>query len=144
MPPDASDDQVFAYAVKANAIMISCNRNDFLELASTLAHPGLIILIRRRSALSVVTERFVEDGFLSDCAVDQDGTLGKFKRKNIRSHRTDKDLLRWLWHRPEESLAANHHDFIRVGIGRRGTHDMLKLLSGPANVTSRWPCVQPG
>jgi predicted nuclease of predicted toxin-antitoxin system len=60
MPPDSSDDQVFAYAVKASAIMISCNRNDFLELASTLAHPGLIILIRRRSALS-------EAGHLLEC-----------------------------------------------------------------------------
>lgn len=45
-------DEVFAYAVKVNAIMVSCNRNDFLELASALEHPGLIILIRRRSALS--------------------------------------------------------------------------------------------
>jgi len=52
MSPDSSDDVVFAYAVKANAIMVSCNRNDFLELASALEHSGLIILIRRRSALS--------------------------------------------------------------------------------------------
>jgi predicted nuclease of predicted toxin-antitoxin system len=52
MAPDSSDDEVFAYAVKVNAIMVSCNRNDFLELASALGHPGLIILIRRRSALS--------------------------------------------------------------------------------------------
>ena len=97
-----------------------------------------------RYAMGLVTERFVEDGFLSDRAVDQDGALGKFKRKNIRFHRTDKDLLPWLWHLPEESLAANHHDFIRVGIGRRGAHDMLKLLSGHADMTSRWPCVRPG
>jgi len=52
MSPDSSDDEVFAYAMKANAIMVSCNRNDFLELASALEHSGLIILIRRRSALS--------------------------------------------------------------------------------------------
>jgi len=52
MAPDSSDEKVFAYSVKANAIMVSCNRNDFLEVASTLAHPGLIILIRSRSALS--------------------------------------------------------------------------------------------
>jgi len=52
MAPDSSDEEVFAYAIKANAIMVSCNRNDFLQLASAFAHPGLIILIRRRSALS--------------------------------------------------------------------------------------------
>ncbi len=28
--------------------MITCNRNDYLELAGSSAHAGLIILIRRR------------------------------------------------------------------------------------------------
>ena len=52
MAPDSGDEEVFAYAVKANSIMVSCNRNDFLALAAAQQHPGLIILIRRRSALS--------------------------------------------------------------------------------------------
>ena len=52
MSPEAGDEEVFAYAADKKAIMLTCNRNDFLELASALEHPGLIILIRRRSALS--------------------------------------------------------------------------------------------
>ena len=31
---------------------MTCNRNDFLALAATRKHSGLIVLIRRRSALS--------------------------------------------------------------------------------------------
>ncbi len=52
MPPESADDKVFAHAVAQNAIMVTCNRNDFLTLASRGPHPGLIILIRRRSALA--------------------------------------------------------------------------------------------
>ena len=52
MSPESSDEDVFAYAVKRKAITPTCNRNDFLELARSVAHPGLIVLIRRRSALS--------------------------------------------------------------------------------------------
>ncbi len=91
--------------------------------------------------MGVVTERFVEDGFLPDRAVDQDGALGKFQRKDISFHRPDKDLVRWLRHRAEKGLAADDHNFVGVGIGRCGAHYMLKQLSGHANVTSRWPCV---
>jgi predicted nuclease of predicted toxin-antitoxin system len=52
MSPDSSDEEVFAYAVKRRAIMLTCNRNDFLELSRRSSHSGLIVLIRRRSALS--------------------------------------------------------------------------------------------
>ena len=52
MSPEADDERVFAYAVKRKAIMLTCNRNDFLTLATERSHSGLIILIRRRSALS--------------------------------------------------------------------------------------------
>jgi hypothetical protein len=38
--------------VAEEAIMVTCNRNDFLALAATRKHAGLIVLIRRRSALS--------------------------------------------------------------------------------------------
>ena len=41
-----------AYAAKKRAIMLTCNRNDFLALAAENSHSGLIVLIRRRSALS--------------------------------------------------------------------------------------------
>jgi hypothetical protein len=52
MSPEADDEKVFAYAVKKRAIMLTCNRNDFLELAAEHSHSGLIVLIRRRSSLS--------------------------------------------------------------------------------------------
>lgn len=52
MPPNASDEKVFQYAISHNAIMVSCNRNDFLQLAACTAHHGLIILIRRRTPIS--------------------------------------------------------------------------------------------
>ena len=52
MSPEANDEDVFAYAVKKRAIMLTCNRNDFLALAADRSHFGLIVLIRRRSALS--------------------------------------------------------------------------------------------
>ncbi len=52
MSPEADDEKVFAYAVKKRAIMLTCNRNDFLELAAEHSHSRLIVLIRRRSSLS--------------------------------------------------------------------------------------------
>lgn len=52
MSPESLDAAVFDHAVSEGAIMVTCSRNDFLGLAARCAHPGLIILIRRRSALS--------------------------------------------------------------------------------------------
>ena len=52
MSPEADDEKVFAHAAEKRAIMLTCNRNDFLELATEHSHSGLIVLIRRRSSLS--------------------------------------------------------------------------------------------
>ena len=52
MSPEADDEEVFLYAVEQKAIMLTCNRNDFLALAAKHPHSGLIVLIRRRSTLS--------------------------------------------------------------------------------------------
>lgn len=49
---DASDEEVFRYACDRNAIMVTCNRNDFLYLAEFYNHSGLVILIRRRTPLA--------------------------------------------------------------------------------------------
>lgn len=48
--PDATEDpDVFTHAVAHELIMITCNRDDFLALASKRTHHGLIILFRRKS-----------------------------------------------------------------------------------------------
>jgi len=44
-----SDEEIFQFTVKQELILISCNRDDFLNAAQKMVHAGLIILIRRRS-----------------------------------------------------------------------------------------------
>jgi predicted nuclease of predicted toxin-antitoxin system len=46
---DSPDDRVFFAAQENECVMITCNRNDFLQLAAGQSHRGLIILIRRRT-----------------------------------------------------------------------------------------------
>ena len=49
----APDADVFGYACSEGLILISCNRDHFLALARQAQnHPGLIILIRRRTRQS--------------------------------------------------------------------------------------------
>lgn len=68
LPRDAPDDAVFARAVAEDRVMVTCNRNDFLELAEVVPHAGLIILIRRRHGteecgkLLLLLRRAGEDG----------------------------------------------------------------------------------
>jgi predicted nuclease of predicted toxin-antitoxin system len=49
LPVTASDTEIFAYACDQGVLMVTCNRDDFLELAAARKHPGLIVLIRRRT-----------------------------------------------------------------------------------------------
>jgi predicted nuclease of predicted toxin-antitoxin system len=50
LPITAPDEEAFAYARAHRMITITCNRNDYLALAAEHpVHPGLIILIRRRT-----------------------------------------------------------------------------------------------
>ena len=50
LPVTASDEEVFSHACSQRLILISCNRDHFLTLSrQTRDHPGLIILIRRRT-----------------------------------------------------------------------------------------------
>jgi predicted nuclease of predicted toxin-antitoxin system len=46
------DVDIWHYAVRAEAIVITCNRQDFLELAGTTPETGLIIVNRRRTRQS--------------------------------------------------------------------------------------------
>lgn len=49
LPRDAADEVIFATAQQEGSVMITCNRNDDLALATKMPHHGLIILIRRRT-----------------------------------------------------------------------------------------------
>lgn len=52
LPITSDDDEVFGHAIATGRVMVTCNRDDFLRLARDRSHPGLIILIRRRSAVA--------------------------------------------------------------------------------------------
>jgi predicted nuclease of predicted toxin-antitoxin system len=51
LPKKSVDSAVLDYATANALVIITCNRDDFIPLASTRAHSGLIILIRRRSRI---------------------------------------------------------------------------------------------
>jgi len=48
-PRTAPDEQVLRLARERGAILITCNRDDFLAIGGQAPHGGLIILIRRRT-----------------------------------------------------------------------------------------------
>ena len=52
LSPVAPDKDVFLYAVQEKRVLITCNRDDFLALAKQSDHPGLIILIRRKTRIA--------------------------------------------------------------------------------------------
>lgn len=68
LPVESSDESVLRYAHDAGYILLTCNRDDFLHLASTEAHQGIVIVIRRRTrgderaALFRLLERAGETG----------------------------------------------------------------------------------
>ena len=43
------DDEVLRDAAERDGLLITCNRDDFLDAAGRVPHHGIIILIRRRS-----------------------------------------------------------------------------------------------
>jgi predicted nuclease of predicted toxin-antitoxin system len=51
LPQKSVDSAVLDYATANALVLITCNRDDFIPPASTRAHSGLIILIRRRSRI---------------------------------------------------------------------------------------------
>jgi predicted nuclease of predicted toxin-antitoxin system len=52
LPKEAADHEVLAHARQGKFILITCNRDDFLDLAKSQAHCGIVILIRRRTRVS--------------------------------------------------------------------------------------------
>jgi predicted nuclease of predicted toxin-antitoxin system len=68
----SSDGQAMEYARAQGMLMVTCNRDDFLTLAARNPHPGLMILIRRRTRqaecghLLALLERAGEPGLLGN------------------------------------------------------------------------------
>ena len=52
LPKETSDPLVLAYAREHQLLVVTCNRDDFLELYRLGNHPGVIILIRRKSRIA--------------------------------------------------------------------------------------------
>ena len=51
--PNTTDDvPALRYAASRGMVVITCNRRDFLRLATTEPHAGLIILVRRRTRMA--------------------------------------------------------------------------------------------
>jgi predicted nuclease of predicted toxin-antitoxin system len=49
---ETDDFSVLRYAANKGLVVITCNRGDFLHLAETEPHVGIIILVRRRSRIA--------------------------------------------------------------------------------------------
>ena len=68
----STDQQVLAYAHQHQFILITCNRDDFLQLAKSQPYHGIIILIRRktrvaeRAALIRLLDRTDESGLINN------------------------------------------------------------------------------
>jgi predicted nuclease of predicted toxin-antitoxin system len=68
LPGDSSDEAVRRFAHDAGCVLLTCNRDDFLHLAATKPHYGVVIIIRRRTrgderlALYRLLERAGENG----------------------------------------------------------------------------------
>ena len=68
LPKDASDPAVLRFAHENDFLLVTCNRDDFVELAKARPHHGIVIVIRRktraaeRAALFRLLERAGETG----------------------------------------------------------------------------------
>jgi predicted nuclease of predicted toxin-antitoxin system len=68
LPGDSSDKAVLQFAHERRCVLVTCNRDDFLQLATTRPHQGIIVVIRRRTraderaALFRLPERAGETG----------------------------------------------------------------------------------
>lgn len=68
LPAAAPDESVLARASASGCVLVTCNRDDFLQLTARMSHAGIIVLIRRksraleRSALVRLLDRAGESG----------------------------------------------------------------------------------
>jgi predicted nuclease of predicted toxin-antitoxin system len=49
LPGDSSDESVLQFAHDRGCLLLTCNRDDFLDLVATVPHHGIVIVIRRRT-----------------------------------------------------------------------------------------------
>jgi len=49
LPTEATDSEAWEWARVHGAVFVSCNRNDVLALRPEGKHPGIVILVRRRT-----------------------------------------------------------------------------------------------
>lgn len=72
LPGNSSDEAVLHFAHERGCVLLTCNRNDFLHLATARPHHGIVIVIRRRTraderaALFRLLERAGETGLRSN------------------------------------------------------------------------------
>lgn len=72
LPATASDLEALGYAAAHGMVMVTCNRDDYLELAATEDHCGIIIVIRRktrvaeRAALVQLLDKAGEEGIVGN------------------------------------------------------------------------------
>lgn len=72
LPITAPDTDVLRYANEQGYVLLTCNRDDFLELARTNPHAGIIVVIRRktraaeRAALVQLLDRAGDVGILGN------------------------------------------------------------------------------
>lgn len=68
LPGDSTDAVVLQFAYECGCVLLTCNRDDFLDLAKTKPHHGIVIAVRRRTradkraALFRLLERAGESG----------------------------------------------------------------------------------
>jgi predicted nuclease of predicted toxin-antitoxin system len=51
LPVNITDDLVLKYAHEHELVLLTCNREDFLALAASNPHHGIVVIIRRQSRL---------------------------------------------------------------------------------------------
>jgi predicted nuclease of predicted toxin-antitoxin system len=72
LPSEASDPTVLKFAQEHDSLVVTCNRDDFIELAERQPHHGIIIIVRRRTraaeraALLLLLERAGETGLTAN------------------------------------------------------------------------------
>ena len=72
LPGDSSDEAVLRFAYERGYLLLTCNRDDFLQLATRTPHHGIVVVIRRRTrseeraALFRLLERAGNTGLLKN------------------------------------------------------------------------------